>query len=152
LGRHLFVVHTDEKGVEKTIQGLPERVPPNVAQEFFDHQDHDRTAPPEASPWRRLVFKSEIGFDPNGTQSRYHPALRGPANIKEGKKTCLLYRCLENAANAILNANLSYWPHDQNSNAFAATILKKCFLPRKRPFGIHPGWSLEDLIAPGVGR
>jgi RHS repeat-associated protein len=129
IGRHLFIIHTDENATERTFQAYPESVPPDVAQEFKDHWEHDRSASPDDSPWGQLIVDSYPGFDRGSLQGRDTPGLRGPKLIIVGEKACPLHRCLENVKRAINDAQLSYWPHDQNSNAAAATMLKIAFCP-----------------------
>ncbi len=122
-GLWIFIVHIDELGQERTFQGIRHNPnpPDNMAMAYYTYREHDITVPPEKSPWELLYVNSHEGFDPS-LVTRNNKRIYGSVVLEEGEETCLRYACFQAITDLLNRANLSYWPHDQNSNGVAYTI------------------------------
>ena len=115
---HLFIVHTNVKGVQSYYRGGPE----------FDSFIY----------WGDIV--TEYGKYVRGTVDWYPKAKS--VTVASGSEACGLDACFVEHAETIEASNTPYALLGPNSNSVITTLLRDCGLPEEKPNVWAPGWGM----------
>ncbi|MDT8357990.1 MAG: hypothetical protein RQ758_05730 [Methanomicrobiaceae archaeon] len=115
---HLFIVHTDVKGIQTYYRGGPE----------YDSFIY----------WGDIV--TEYGKYVRRTIDWYPKAKS--VTVASGSDFCSLNTCLAQYADAIEASNTPYALLGPNSNSVVYTLLGDCGLPEEKPDVWAPGWGM----------
>lgn len=115
---HLFIVHTNEKGLQTYYRGGPQ----------YD------------SLFNWGVIVTEYGKYVRGTVDWYPKAKS--VTVASGSDACGLDSCFAGSADRIEASNTPYALLGPNSNSVVYTLLGDCDLPLEKPNVWAPGWGM----------
>ena len=115
---HLFIVHTNAKGVQTYYRGGPQ----------YDSFIY----------WGDIV--TDYGKYVRGTIDWYPKAKS--VTVANGNDICSIDTCLAEHADAIEASGTPYALLGPNSNSVVYTLLKDCGLPAEKPDVWAPGWGM----------
>lgn len=115
---HLFIVHTNAKGVQTYYRGGPQ----------YDSLFY----------WGDIV--TEYGKYVRGTVDWYPKAKS--VTVASGSGACELDICFAGSADRIEESGTGYALLGPNSNSVVTTLLRDCGLPEEKPDVWAPGWGM----------